>query len=121
MAKAGYVLAGFDQRGFGRSGGRRGHTPSLEAYFDDIDVFLQEAAHLFPGLPRFLYGMSMGGVLVLAYTPVRQPVVVGVIAAAPGLKLAREAEGESAPGKTARAGHSYAYAEERCRPAGDQP
>ena len=90
MAQAGYVLAGFDQRGFGRSGGRRGHTPSLEAYFDDIDMFLHEAAQRFPGLPRFLYGMSMGAVLVLAYTPVRRPVVVGVIAAAPGLKTSLE-------------------------------
>jgi len=90
MAQAGYIVAGFDQRGFGRSGGRRGHTPSLEAYFDDIEKFLHEIAQRYPGTPRFLYGMSMGGVLVLAYTPVRKPAVVGVIAAAPGLKTSLE-------------------------------
>ena len=88
LAGAGYILAGFDQRGFGKSGGRRGHTPSLEAYFDDIDLFLAETDRRYPGLPRFLYGHSMGAVLLLAYTPVRRPAVVGVIATAPGLKTA---------------------------------
>lgn len=90
LAESGYVLAGFDQRGFGRSGGRRGHTPSLEAYFQDIDKFLEEVSLRHPGLPRVLYGMSMGGILVLAYTPARQPNLAGVIAAAPGLRTALE-------------------------------
>jgi alpha-beta hydrolase superfamily lysophospholipase len=90
LARAGYIVAGFDQRGFGRSGGRRGHTPSLEAYFDDIDRFLHEISQRYPGIPQFIYGMSMGAILVLAYTPVRNPAVVGVIAAAPGLKNSLE-------------------------------
>jgi alpha-beta hydrolase superfamily lysophospholipase len=90
MAEAGYVFAGFDQRGFGKSGGRRGHTPSLEAYFDDIDSFLGEIARRYPDQPRFLYGNSMGAALVLAYTPIRQPAVAGAIATAPALKSALE-------------------------------
>jgi len=90
LAEGGYILAGFDQRGFGKSGGRRGHTPSPEAYFDDIDSFLGEIARRYPDQPRFLYGMSMGATLVLAYTPLCQPAVAGVIAVAPGLKSALE-------------------------------
>ena len=90
LADGGYILAGFDLRGFGKSGGRRGHTPSLEAYFDDIDLFLAEIARRYPSQPRFLYGHSMGAILVLAYTPLRQPAVAGVIATAPGLKSALE-------------------------------
>jgi acylglycerol lipase len=90
LAEGGYVLAGFDQRGFGKSGGQRGHTPSLAAYFNDIDFFLAEILRRYPEQPRFLYGHSMGGVLVLAYTPVRQPKVAGVIATAPGLKSSLE-------------------------------
>ena len=86
MAESGYILAGFDQRGFRKSGGRRGHTPSLEAYFDDIDLFLAEIAQRYPDQPRFLYGYSMGGILVLAYTPIRKPQLAGVIATGPGLK-----------------------------------
>ena len=90
LSKAGYVMAGFDQRGFGRSQGKRGHTPSLEAYFDDIQTFLGEVARRYPGLPQFLYGHSMGAVLVLGFTPVRQPAVLGVIATAPALKTVIE-------------------------------
>jgi acylglycerol lipase len=85
LAKGSYVLAGFDLRGFGKSEGRQGHTPSLETYFNDIDLFLAEAARRYPDQPRFLYGHSMGGLLVLAYTPLRQPAVSGVIATSPAL------------------------------------
>jgi alpha-beta hydrolase superfamily lysophospholipase len=90
LAEAGYILAGFDQRGFGKSGGRRGHTPSLDAYFNDIDCFLDEIAGRYPGQPRFLYGNSMGAMLALAYTPIRQPAVAGVIATALALQSALE-------------------------------
>jgi alpha-beta hydrolase superfamily lysophospholipase len=90
LAERGYILTGFDQRGFGKSAGQRGHTPSLEAYLDDIDSFLVEAAGRYPNTPRFLYGHSMGGVLVLAYTPLHRPAVAGVVATGPGLKSAIE-------------------------------
>jgi len=90
LTEAGYIVTGFDQRGFGRSAGQRGYTPNLNAYFDDIDLFLEEAVKRFPGLPRFLYGMSMGAILVLAYPNLRHADLKGVIAAAPGLKNALE-------------------------------
>lgn len=92
LTQAGYILAGFDQRGFGQSAGRKGHTPSLDAYFDDIGHFLDATAQRYPSLPTFLYGHSMGGILVLAYTPLRRPPVVGVIATSPGLKSSIEAQ-----------------------------
>jgi alpha-beta hydrolase superfamily lysophospholipase len=90
LTKAGYILSGFDIRGFGKSQGSRGFTPSLETYFDDIDSFLAQVAGRHPGLPLFLYGHSMGGILVLAYPPVRHPALAGVIATAPGLKTELE-------------------------------
>ena len=90
LAGAGYILAGFDQRGFGKSDGQRGHTPNLDAYFDDIDLFLAEVVRRYPDQPRFLYGHSMGAILVLAYTPVRQPPLAGVIATGPALKSSVE-------------------------------
>ena len=88
LTDAGYVLAGFDQRGFGKSAGRRGHTPSMEAYFDDIDSFIEEIRAQYSDIPLFLYGHSMGGILVLAYTPIRCPSVRGAIVTSPGLNTA---------------------------------
>jgi alpha-beta hydrolase superfamily lysophospholipase len=85
LCRAGYALAGFDLRGHGKSGGPRGHTPSYEAYLDDIALFLAEADRLFPGIPQFLYGHSMGGLLVLSFVLRRQTQVQGVIVTAPAL------------------------------------
>lgn len=87
LCAAGYAVAGFDQRGFGRSQGRRGHVPSLQAWFDDIEAFLREQpGRGDPGLPLFLYGHSMGAVLALAFTLARRPPLAGVIATSPALR-----------------------------------
>lgn len=81
---AGFALIGFDLPGHGRSGGTRGHA-GFDQILDDIDHLLQEAALRYPGLPRFLYGHSLGGALVLYYSLKRRPELQGVIASAPGL------------------------------------
>jgi len=81
---AGYAVCAFDLRGHGASGGRRGDTRFTDA-FDDIDRLLAGAAARFPDRPRFLYGHSLGGLLVLAYTLARRPAVAGVVASGPAL------------------------------------
>jgi alpha-beta hydrolase superfamily lysophospholipase len=67
MTEAGYALTGFDLRGHGRSGGARGHAPSLDAYMQDIRQFFQLMAQRYPSLPQILYGHSLGGLLALTY------------------------------------------------------
>lgn len=84
---AGYVLFGFDLRGHGKSDGPRGDTPSYDTLLDDIGRLLDEAAARYPGLPRFLYGQSLGGNLVLNYALRRKPAIAGVVAASPWLRL----------------------------------
>ena len=61
LTAAGYAVLAIDLRGHGRSGGSRGHSPSYDTLFDDIDHLLQEASDRMPGRPRFLYGHSLGG------------------------------------------------------------
>jgi alpha-beta hydrolase superfamily lysophospholipase len=84
----GYALVGFDLRGHGKSGGPRGHTPSYEALMDDIASFSRQTEERYEGLPRYLYGHSLGGNLVLNYALRRKPDLRGVIATAAWLKLA---------------------------------
>jgi alpha-beta hydrolase superfamily lysophospholipase len=84
---AGYALFGFDLRGHGKSDGPRGHTPSYDTLLDDIGRLLDEAAARYPGLPRFLYGQSLGGNLVLNYALRRKPAIAGVVATSPWLRL----------------------------------
>ncbi len=88
LGKGGYALLGFDLRGHGKSGGPRGHTPSYEALLDDIASFCHQVQVRYPDLPRFLYGHSMGGNLVLNYALRRRPDLCGVVATGPWLELA---------------------------------
>lgn len=87
FCEKGYVLYTFDQRGHGLSEGPRGHYPLMEIVLKDIDLLLKNAGEKFPGLPVFLYGHSLGGLLALHYSLKRKPMFLsGVIATSPGLK-----------------------------------
>jgi alpha-beta hydrolase superfamily lysophospholipase len=89
LTDEGYAVLGFDQRGHGRTEGKRGHTPSYEALLEGMDLMLDEAARQYPGLPRYAYGHSMGGNVVLNYALRREGrKLAGAIATGPWLRLA---------------------------------
>lgn len=90
LAEKGYALVGMDLRGHGRSGGPRGHAPSFESFMKDIDRLFVEIDRLFPGLPRFIYGHSLGGILTLNYVLRRRPAFSGAVVTSPGLHTALE-------------------------------
>jgi alpha-beta hydrolase superfamily lysophospholipase len=57
-----------DLRGHGLSDGRRGHVPSFDIFLQDVDRFRREVEGLAAfGLPFFLLGQSMGGLIALRY------------------------------------------------------
>jgi len=91
LPAAGFSVNAYDLRGHGKSGGPRLFSPSYEALMRDIDQHLEQTRARFPGLPVFLYGHSLGGAQVLAYTLKRKPSLAGVIASspllAPGIKV----------------------------------
>lgn len=88
LAAASYAAVGLDLRGHGRSGGRRGHTPTYERLLDDLADFLAQIEARYPGRPVFLYGHSLGGNLAINYVLRRKSMLHGVIATAPWLRLA---------------------------------
>lgn len=61
----GYDVAAFDNRGFGETGGRRGHVRSFGHYLDDIEERLAARRRL--GVPVVLFGHSLGGLMVASY------------------------------------------------------
>lgn len=85
LVAGGYAVESFDLRGHGRSPGGRGVTP-FDRTMDDIDALLADAAARCPGRPRFLYGHSLGGLLVLTYVLRRQPDLAGVVVSGAGLR-----------------------------------
>jgi acylglycerol lipase len=92
LTRGGYALLGFDLRGHGNSGGPRGHSPSTEAFMQDIDLMFKQVQMRYPGVPQFLYGHSLGGILALNYILGRQPALAGAVVTAPGLRTALEAQ-----------------------------
>ena len=86
--RQGIAFIGYDQQGYGRSEGKKGHAHSLDALLDDIGQLLEETSMRYPGVPLFLYGHSMGGHLALNYTLRRNPELAGVIATGPWIRLA---------------------------------
>jgi alpha-beta hydrolase superfamily lysophospholipase len=62
----GATVYAMDLRGHGRSGGQRGHAPSLTALLDDIDAVVMRAREESGG-PVVLIGHSFGGLLAIAY------------------------------------------------------
>ncbi len=85
LVREGYVLFGSDWRGHGKSEGQRGHIPSIEAVLKDIDVVIAEAKQRYPRKPLFLYGQSLGAIMVLYYGLQRKPDIKGIIASSPAL------------------------------------
>jgi len=88
LTDAGYALVGFDLRGHGKSGGVRGHTPSLDAFMQDIRQFFRYLTERYPDIPHFLYGHSLGGLLTLAYAIQYGAGLNGVMVTGAGLRSA---------------------------------
>ncbi len=89
--KNGYAVLAMDNRGHGKSEGKRGHTPNFDSYLADIDTFLMDTKQRLADVPMFLYGHSMGGNLTLNYVIRRQPTFLkGLIVTGPWIQLAFE-------------------------------
>ncbi|WP_246066765.1 alpha/beta hydrolase [Paenibacillus koleovorans] len=88
FTNAGYAVLLFDHRGHGLTQGLKGHTPDYESLLEGIDLLLAEAERRFPGVPRLLFGHSMGGNVTLNYVIRRKPQLAGALVTGPWLKLA---------------------------------
>lgn len=86
--RAGIAVLGHDHRGHGLSGGKKGHIPAYDTLLDEVGELLAQGEALFPGVPRFLFGQSLGGNVVLNYCLRRRPNISGAIASSPWIQLA---------------------------------
>lgn len=87
LVARGWAIHAYDQRGNGRSPGRRGHVEHWSDFREDLDRFLAQVAAEEPGRPRFLLGNSLGGLVALEYALHRSAGLTGVVAVAPALTL----------------------------------
>ncbi|AMO58961.1 lysophospholipase [Mycolicibacterium phlei] len=67
FGEAGLITYALDQRGHGRSGGKRVYLRDISEYTGDFHTLVGIAAAEHPQLPRIVVGHSMGGGVVFSY------------------------------------------------------
>lgn len=86
----GLVVASYDHRGHGRSATHLcAHVLAWQEYRQDLHTFLGLLRQEYPGLPLFLYGHSMGGLIVLEYVLHYPHGLAGVVASAPAVSVVK--------------------------------
>ncbi|MDJ0850168.1 MAG: alpha/beta hydrolase [Myxococcota bacterium] len=89
LAARGCAVHAYDQQGHGRSDGPRGHVRRFSDFVDDLEHFLEVARTSQPGLPAFVLGHSMGGLVAATWAVDRSPRVVGIVTSGAALRLGR--------------------------------
>ncbi|MBX7257043.1 MAG: lysophospholipase [Candidatus Hydrogenedentes bacterium] len=84
---AGVNVYSFDQRGHGKSPGKRGFINSFDDTISDVRTFMQSIKANVEGRPLFLMGHSMGGLVLGVYVLRHAPAVRGLIFSSALLKI----------------------------------
>ena len=94
LRTAGYATYLLDQRGHGRSGGRRGHLSRFSQLLGDLQTFRRAVRRRRPELAQVLFGHSFGGLVALRYLET-QPgdALAAAVVSNPWLELARPPSG----------------------------
>lgn len=88
LTSAGISVIGYDQPGHGKTPGKKGHVASYDVLLDCVDNVIGKMDELAPNAPKFLFGHSMGGNVLINHLLRRKPKVNGAIVSGPWLKLA---------------------------------
>ncbi len=81
-----YAVAALDHNGHGYSEGRPGHVNAFGDYLTDLAIFHRQLAARFTGVPMFLLGHSMGGLIACNYLLHHQNGFAGGILSGPAIK-----------------------------------
>jgi alpha-beta hydrolase superfamily lysophospholipase len=87
FAEEGFAMLGMDLFGNGQTEGRTAHVRNYQLLLDQVDLMLARAEENFPGVPRILYGHSLGGNIAINYAISKDPPVSALIASSPWLRL----------------------------------
>jgi alpha-beta hydrolase superfamily lysophospholipase len=82
LVAEGFAVHASDHRGHGRSDGPRAFIADMEDVVADVDTLVDRAVAAQPGLPVFMLGHSMGGLIGLRYALAHQERLSGLILSA---------------------------------------
>lgn len=89
LTKSGISCFSFDLPGHGKSQGKRGYIKDFDLYYNSISIFIELIQNRNRGLPLFLFGHSLGGLLAFRFVQKLQPKAIsGVILSSPLFGLA---------------------------------
>ena len=86
LTEAGYAVFGFDNQGHGRSEGQRGHIDRWQDYRQNVGAFLRQVRRHEPEIPLFVFGHSLGGLIVLDYALHAPEGLAGIIISGPPIR-----------------------------------
>jgi len=86
----GYVVAGLDHIGHGRSDGEYGYVERFDDHLQSLEAYRQQVAQDYPGLPMILLGHSMGGLISGLYLLQHQEEFLACALSGPALKTELE-------------------------------
>ena len=90
----GFATAAYDQHGHDQK--RKAHIPRFDVFLDDLELMLSWVKESFEGVPVFIVGHSMGGLILTHYGIKRyqaDPMVRGFILSSPGYKNSLKTSG----------------------------
>lgn len=93
FVKEGIAFIAVDLRGYGKSQGNRGHSPSYSYFLKDISHIRQNIHNNYKGIPQLVYGHSLGGNIAINYGIKFNCGFDGIIASSPWLKLTNQLSG----------------------------
>ncbi len=88
LSQAGVSVWAPDARGHGRSSGSRVWVDRFDRYAEDLSVVVAEAQVAHPDIPLFLFGHSMGAMIVLRTASLLETMPAGTILSAPPISVA---------------------------------
>jgi alpha-beta hydrolase superfamily lysophospholipase len=86
LSQQGYAVFAQDLRGHAHSGGDRQRFDSMAEMVADTDLVVQEAQQQYPGVPLFVFGHSLGGLITTEYALAHGDKLSGVILSGAALK-----------------------------------
>lgn len=85
-----YAFLSWDHYGHGQSTGKRGHIPNLKVYMEEVNLAINKANEIYPGIPVVLYGHSMGGNIAINFALREINPFKLLIATSPWIRLAKK-------------------------------
>ncbi|GLQ94450.1 hypothetical protein GCM10007901_34020 [Dyella acidisoli] len=93
LSEHGFAVFAQDLRGHAHSGGRRQRFNSMAQMVSDVDLAVNEAKKEYPGVPAFVYGHSLGGLITTEYALAHANKLDGVILSGAALQRPHSVSG----------------------------